>query len=184
MRIRAAEPGDSVALAHVLVATFRAAHRDQLPPDYPYLTPEQSAHNWERTLRAHRGERGERERIFAAEDDDGRIVGVAMAGPLRGEVPPATIADLYLLYVLPSQQRRGIGGQLLVAVARWAAERGYRALQVRVLDANAPARRFYEALGAHHIGDELRPEATLTLQLAVYEWPDLATFQADGAGSA
>jgi GNAT superfamily N-acetyltransferase len=179
MHIRTAEERDSVALAHVLATTFRVAHRDQLPPDYPYLTPEQSAHNWARTLRTHRGDRGERERVFAAEDDSGRIVGVAMAGPLRVNGESATIADLLVLYVLPDQQRSGIGRRLLAAVARWAGECDYRSLQVRVLDINAPARRFYEALGAQYIGEEPRHEATLTIQLAVYEWPDLTILSAN-----
>ena len=183
MHIRTAEERDSVALGHVLASTFRVAHRDQLPPDYPYLTPEQSAHNWARTLRTHRGERGERERIFAAEDDDGRIVGVAMAGPLLVDGEPVPIADLLALYILPDRQRRGIGRQLLAAVARWADERGYRSLQVRVLVVNAPARRFYEALGAQYIGEEPRHEPTLTIQQAVYEWPDLTILSPSDEGS-
>jgi GNAT superfamily N-acetyltransferase len=178
MRVRAAEERDAVALAHVLVTSFRAAHRDQLPTDYPYLSPEQSAHNWARTLRALRGERGERERVFAAEDAGGKIVGVAMAGPLRGE---ATVADLTVLYVLTGEQRRGTGRRLVAAVARWATERGYRALQVRVLAVNAPARRFYEACGARHIGEELRREATVTLGQAVYEWTDLGALAGEAS---
>lgn len=183
MRIRAAEERDAVALAHVLVTTYRIAHRDQLPPDYAYLSPEQSAHNWARTLRALRGERGERERVFAAEDEEGEIVGVAMAGPLRGERVAGVLADLYVLYVLTERQRRGIGRRMLAEVARWASERGYRALQVRVLGVNAPARRFYEASGARYVGEELRHEGALTLALAVYEWEDLAALGAgDGAG--
>ena len=130
-------------------------------------------------MRTHRGERGERERVFAAEDDGGRIVGVAMAGPLRVDGESATIADLLILYILPDQQRRGIGRQLLAAVSRWADERGYRSLQVRVLVVNALARRFYEALGAQYIGEEPRHEATLTIQQAVYEWPDLNILRAN-----
>jgi GNAT superfamily N-acetyltransferase len=180
MRIRTAEERDAVALAHVLVTTFRVAHRDQLPPDYPYLGLEQSAHNWARTLRALHGERGGRERVFAAEDEGGKIVGVAMAGPLRPADDAASVADLTVLYVLTGQQRRGIGRRLLAAVAHWAEERGYRALQVRVLAVNAPARCFYEACGARYVGEEMRHEETVALTQAVYAWSDLAALAAGG----
>jgi GNAT superfamily N-acetyltransferase len=179
MHIRTAEERDAVALAHVLTTTYLKAHRDQLPPDYPYLTPQQSAHNWARTLRALQGERGERERVFAAEDDGGKIVGVGMAGPLGGAGESASIADLFALYVLPTLQRRGTGRQMLAAIAHWARERGYRALQVRVLGINEPARRFYEACAARYIGEELRHEETVTLTMAVYEWDDLVALGAE-----
>jgi GNAT superfamily N-acetyltransferase len=183
MQIRTAEERDAVALAHVLVTTFRVAHRDQLPPDYPYLTPEQSAHNWARALRTLRDRRGRPEHVFAAEDDDGTVVGVAMAGPLRDEDADETIADLHVLYVLTERQGRGIGRRLVATAARWALERGYRAMQVRVLAVNAPARRFYEATGARLIGEETRIEGSLALVMAVYEWADLAALAAgEGAG--
>jgi hypothetical protein len=49
---------------------------------------------------------------------------------------------------------------------------------------NAPARRFYEACGAQYIGEELRHEETVTLTMAVYEWPDLGLLAAAGGEGA
>lgn len=57
---------------------------------------------------------------------------------------------LYLedLYVQPAARGRGLGRQLLQALARIAVERDYGRFEWSVLDWNAPAIGFYEALGA------------------------------------
>lgn len=57
---------------------------------------------------------------------------------------------LYLedLSVLPGHRRRGIGNELLRAVARLALSRGLPAISWLMMDWNAGARRLYEAAGA------------------------------------
>jgi GNAT superfamily N-acetyltransferase len=57
---------------------------------------------------------------------------------------------LYLedLFVRPDRRGRGIGRQLLAALARLAVERGCGRLEWSVLDWNAPAIGFYERMGA------------------------------------
>jgi GNAT superfamily N-acetyltransferase len=57
---------------------------------------------------------------------------------------------LYLedLFVLPEERGRGAGLALLRALARLAVRRGCGRMEWTVLDWNAPARRFYRALGA------------------------------------
>lgn len=52
------------------------------------------------------------------------------------------------LYVRPERRGRGHGRALLAELARICVERGYRRLEWWVLDWNAPARGFYESLGA------------------------------------
>jgi GNAT superfamily N-acetyltransferase len=52
------------------------------------------------------------------------------------------------LYVKPERRGQGHGRALLVELARICVERGYPRLQWWVLDWNAPARRFYESVGA------------------------------------
>ncbi len=61
-----------------------------------------------------------------------------------------TRSGLYLedIFVLPEQRGRGVGKALLRAVARLASERGCGRLEWSVLDWNASAIAFYEALGA------------------------------------
>ena len=57
------------------------------------------------------------------------------------------------LFVVPSHRGRGLGRQLLAALARTATERGCGRFEWSVLDWNAPAIRFYESLGAHVLPD-------------------------------
>ena len=61
-----------------------------------------------------------------------------------------TRPGLYLedIFVLPEQRGRGVGKALLRAVARLASERGCGRLEWSVLDWNASAIAFYQALGA------------------------------------
>ncbi len=57
------------------------------------------------------------------------------------------------LFVLPGDRGQGHGKALLQAVARLALQRGCGRLEWAVLDWNAPAIRFYEALGAGALGE-------------------------------
>lgn len=57
---------------------------------------------------------------------------------------------LYLedLFVDPPARSRGVGGALMAALARLCVERDYGRFEWSVLDWNAPALQFYQALGA------------------------------------
>lgn len=57
------------------------------------------------------------------------------------------------LYVRDSARGRGVGRALLAALARIAVERGCPRLEWIVLDWNAPAIRFYRAIGAGRLDD-------------------------------
>jgi GNAT superfamily N-acetyltransferase len=52
------------------------------------------------------------------------------------------------LYVTPAVRGTGLGRALLAELARICVQRGYGRLEWWVLDWNAPARGFYESLGA------------------------------------
>lgn len=56
-------------------------------------------------------------------------------------------AMLHALEVRPALRRAGSGRRLLQAAANWAAAQGATDLSLAVTEANAPARRLYEALG-------------------------------------
>jgi GNAT superfamily N-acetyltransferase len=62
---------------------------------------------------------------------------------------------LYLedLYVQPVHRGRGLGRRLLAALAGIAVERGCGRMEWAVLDWNAPAIGFYDALGARPMRD-------------------------------
>jgi ribosomal protein S18 acetylase RimI-like enzyme len=168
-----------------MVATYLAAHRDQMPAEAwakraQDWTHEVSAQGWARTL----GEIAAGERlqkcIYVAVEQDGDVVGHAMGGPAKADDLPQTGA-VYPLYVQAGHQGRGLDRLLVQAVAADLAEQGMTALQIGCLAANAPARRFYEAIGGRLIGERLFDEDGIMLPEVVYEWSDIEALLALGS---
>ncbi len=64
--------------------------------------------------------------------------------------------SLYLedLFVVESARKHGVGHQLMAKLAAIAVERGYRRVDLQVLDWN-PARKFYRRLAMDHMQDWL-----------------------------
>jgi ribosomal protein S18 acetylase RimI-like enzyme len=177
MIIRVAHEADAPAMGRVMAAAYLAAHRDQMPAEAwakraQEWTPEVSAHDWMRTLCTIAAGERLHECIYVAVDEGGELVGLAMGGPANVEDLPQTGA-VYALYVHENHQGHGLGRRLVQAVAADLAEYGMTALQIGCLAANAPARRFYEAIGGHLIGERLFDEEGVLLPEAVYEWADI-----------
>ena len=73
-----------------------------------------------------------------------------------------------------------MGRRLAREVAADMAQHGMKALRIGCLAANAPARRFYEALGGRLVDERLFDEEGVMLPEVVYEWADIATLAATG----
>jgi len=115
-------------------------------------------------------------RIVLAEDD-GRMVGLACAGPMperpNGHDPlPGYDAYLYSLYVDPAQQKSGLGRALLAAVAALLLADDLHAMALHTVAA-VRARHFYEHLGAHLIRTEEAHAAGVHWTTLVYGWHDI-----------
>ena len=80
--------------------------------------------------------------------EDGDPVGFALAN--LGETNPRT-AHLTDLYVRPDARRRGVGKELLAAVAAAAREAGFAHLTLEVGSGNHDARAVYERLGFREV---------------------------------
>jgi GNAT superfamily N-acetyltransferase len=175
MKIREAELRDAAALARVMVDSFRSAHRNHLPEEYlmRWLTYEESERNWARALCELSESTETRECIFVAENDDGNLIGVAMGGPEHSNHPLYT-GEFYVLYLLPSYHRQGIGRQLIEHVVERLAQRGMHSLLIRVLKVNSLARRFYEVLGGQLVLEEQKEEEGVVFDLVAYGWLDLS----------
>jgi ribosomal protein S18 acetylase RimI-like enzyme len=187
MIIRTAREADAPAMGRVMVATYLAAHRDQMP-DAVWMkraqewTPEVSADGWARTLRALATDERPQDCIYVAVDDGGEIVGLAMGGTADAENLPQTGA-VYALYVSMRHQGQGLGRRLVQAVAADLAQKGMTALRIGCLAANAQARAFYEAIGGRLVSERLFDEEGVMLPEVVYEWAAIKTLASRRGGT-
>lgn len=175
MYVRPAQDEDVDAMAHVIVDTFLLAHMGQLPGEAMRRRKEEwtydvSANAWLRTLREIADAENPLDCVFVACDEAGEVIGLAMGTPAEGF---DRTGEVCVLYVRPEWQRRGVGRRLVQSVAQWLRERGFIALHIATLPANAPARKFYEAIGGVVIGQRELDEYGYKVVNVVYSWPDI-----------
>ncbi|MCE7983384.1 MAG: GNAT family N-acetyltransferase [Caldilinea sp. CFX5] len=175
MLIRPAQVKDAPAMGRVMVDTFLAAHREQMPEEAwqkrkAEWTYDVSAAGWARTITAiNKGDQTMCIYIVVTAVDE--VVGLAMGQPAEGN---AQTGEVVALYVRQQDQGQGIGRQLVQAVAAYLATTGIKSLHIAVLAANTPARRFYEAIGGRVVGERMFDEEGFLLPEIVYGWPDLS----------
>jgi ribosomal protein S18 acetylase RimI-like enzyme len=165
--VREAKASDASGVARVHVETSRAAYRGLLPEEtLSLMTFERRLASWSETLTGGGGEF-----VYVAERQ-GHVVGFASGGPERGGEAEYD-GELYTVYVLPSEQRRGAGRLLTLAVAERLAREGFRAMLLWSLEGNEDARRFYESLGGAPAGRKTNERAGRVLAEVAYGWADL-----------
>ena len=144
LRIRRATVADARAIAEINVAGWQAAYRDIIPDDF---LDGMSVAAREVALETRlQPDEGDRAPAWIAERG-GAVIGFVSSGPPRDEDVPLPAAEIYAIYVLSDAWRSGAGRALMsTAVDHWLA-RGATTLTLWVLEANARARGFYEAMG-------------------------------------
>ncbi len=168
--IRVADPKDAAAIARVHIASWRTAYRGLVPDEYlAELCYDESEGTWRRIL----GDDGTR--LFVAEVDNAGVVGFALGGPGRAREPVAPVytGELWGIHILEAFRRRGIGRELVGEVARWLASQGMRSMFVWFLN-DAPARRFYEALGGRPLRTTHIEIGGAILDYTAYGWLDIS----------
>jgi GNAT superfamily N-acetyltransferase len=142
--VRRACVGDVRSIARISVLGWRAAYRGILPDDFlAGLSVDARAVAWGMAMEL---DPGWATPAWVAERN-GQIVGYVSTGPPRDEDVPLPAAEVYAIYVLPEAWRSGVGRALLAeAMAEWHSRRAER-MVLWVLEDNARARRFYEAMG-------------------------------------
>ncbi|MGC1275072.1 MAG: GNAT family N-acetyltransferase [Planctomycetaceae bacterium] len=141
MQVRDATLADARRIAEIHVAAWKAAYRGIMPDELlDGLSVDDRERSWREQLR------DERQRTCVVLDRE-TIVGWASCGDCHDDDVPAGTAEVYGIYLDPAWWRRGAGRTLWESVLREAARNGARSLTVRVLEANANASRFYEAMG-------------------------------------
>lgn len=182
MLIRHATIKDAPAMGHVMVETYMSSHKKHLPQKAwqkrtKKWTPEVSARGWANTLyqieeTINAGKKPD-DCLYVALDEqvsehDG-IIGLVMGHPGESD----GVAVIGSLYVRQSHHGQGIGRRLVQTVAEHMVNLGFTILQIGVLAANKPARRFYEAIGGQVIAEREFDEEGILLPEAVYEWSDI-----------
>ena len=166
--IRAASPLDAAALARVQRESWRTTYAGILPLDViARHAGRRSEAAWRRDLAASRGVRA----TWIAERPGAGAIGFAMCGDARDPIEGIE-AEIYALYVLQSEQRRGVGRALVQAAARHFVRNGYFGFYLWVLKANR-ARLFYEALGGQEIAERTEKLGKHPFAQVAYGWHDL-----------
>lgn len=160
--IRRAIPADAATLGHIHVATWRTTYTGLMPQHIlDGLSEETSTARWTARLAE-----GLTSALVA--EVDGRVVGfVHGAAERTGDYPPHD-AEIYSLYVLKEFHGRGLGRQLVAAMARELAPR-FNGLLIWVLKGN-PAQGFYAALGGTLIAEKSFELQGATLEERGYGW--------------
>jgi GNAT superfamily N-acetyltransferase len=141
--IRPAGPADARPVAEVHVASWRHAYRGLLPDDaLDRLSVDDREARW---LGAFADPDPTGGALVA--EVEGRIVGFASFGPSRDDDAPAGTGEVPAIYVEPAALGTGVGRELLGAATRALREAGFGRATLWVLEANEPARRFYEKAG-------------------------------------
>jgi ribosomal protein S18 acetylase RimI-like enzyme len=139
--VRPAAISDAVQLAEIQVAAWHAAYRGMVPDAaLDAYTVEDRAARWNEILRAGMGE-------TLVSETAGVTTGWIGFGASRDEDSDGSTGEVYGLYVAPGRWRSGAGTALWRAACARMSAQGFAAVDVWVLEANAPARRFYESVG-------------------------------------
>ena len=166
--VRAASPLDAAPLARVHRESWRTTYAGILPLD---VIARQAGRKSEGAWRNRLFAAGGLTATWIAERPGEGLVGFAACGPAR-ETIEGLEAEIHALYVLQSQQRRGVGRALVRAAARHFVRNGYFGFYLWVLKANR-ARLFYEALGGQEIAERTERLGRHPFGEVAYGWHDL-----------
>jgi ribosomal protein S18 acetylase RimI-like enzyme len=170
LHVREATRADAAAIARLHLDNWRTAYRGIVPDDLlGGITAVSRFLHWDGVLADPEGA----EFVYVAEDAGGRLLGIASGGPQLGDEPHYR-GELYVLHVRSEAQGRGAGRALMRAVAARLAADGITTLLVWMLRENAPARRFYTALGGQFVREQPAMFEGVMLMDAGYGWLDTA----------
>ncbi len=168
--IRCATLADAAALAQVHEATWRETYSGLMSEQMlDALTADARAEAWRRILS---GETGYLSTTYVAERAGG-FVAFGSCGEQRNHDFAAAGYDgeFASVYVLRSDQRRGVGKRLMTAMMSDLADRGLAGFTLWVPRDNIPARSLYEQLGGQLIGQRTDAREQGTLMEVAYGWP-------------
>ena len=169
-RIRRATLADAEPLAQVHETTWRETYSGLMSEQMlDALTADARTEAWRRILSAQAGYLGT---TYVA-DRDGTLVAFGSCGEQRdpGFAAAGYKGEFASVYVLATDQRRGLGTRLMTAMMDDLADRGLTGYTLWVPRNNIPARSLYEQLGGTLIGERRHAGEHGTLFEVAYGWP-------------
>jgi ribosomal protein S18 acetylase RimI-like enzyme len=168
--IRKAHQNDADGMAKVHVDTWRFAYQGILPADFlESLSVRTSAEKWRLAFAEMKTPE---EAVFVAENEANEIVGIASCGPERSQ-DHIYQGEIYVLYVLPTCQRQGVGRRLVAAcIGHLVQQLGVETLLIWVLAEN-PYRKFYESLGGRLVREKSVEVGGETILDVGYGWEQI-----------
>ena len=164
MLIRPTQNADAHSMSRIYVQTWQYTYLGIVP--YEYLSTMSVAQHRQAFLK----ELKSKQVVSFVAEDSGRVVGFVTGGQAR-QGDGIYSAEIYTLYVLKDQQRRGIGTKLVSALAIRFYHLGMYSMLVWVLKQN-PYRQFYEKLNGIHLQIDRMQVAGEMLDVAAYGWID------------
>ncbi len=164
MVIRPSKTADAPFMSRIYVQTWRDTYLSLIPFGYLF---EMSAARQEQ---AFTNELNRNQIVSFVAENAGRIVGFVTGGRER-HGDEIYNGEIYTLYVLKQNQRRGIGAKLVSALAAQLQQSGIHSMLVRVLKLN-PYRRFYRSINGIYVKTEHQHFAGESMEVQVYGWLD------------
>jgi ribosomal protein S18 acetylase RimI-like enzyme len=168
--IRRATLSDAPALALVHETTWRQTYVGLMSEQMlEALTADARAAVWRSILS---GKTDEHLATVYVADRAGELVAFASCGEQRDEAFAAAgyVGEFTSVYVLKTDQRRGLGTRLMKAMMNDLVERGMTSYTLWVPRENIPARSLYEQLGGKLIGNRQVPRGQGLLAEVAYGW--------------
>jgi ribosomal protein S18 acetylase RimI-like enzyme len=137
--VRAATPDDADVIADINVRSWRHAYRGIIPDSCLAALDQAAIANRVREAALNRSAT-----ILVTGGPE--VHGFSWVSRSRDDDVPPETAEIIAIYVDPQLERRGIGRALALASCDAARSQGFTRISLWVLDENARARAFYEAL--------------------------------------
>ena len=168
MRIRVATIDDCEALGLIIVTASWRTFLGRIPEkDFDFSwTPEVSAAIWRESFEEDIGA----DELFYVAEEDNQVVGFVWAE--AGADCEGLEWHIGALYILPSQQGKGIGRALLSHVARELSAAGINSLEIGCIKEN-PSRGFYEHLGGIEMGRRPNCVDRYQTEEILFGWRDI-----------
>jgi GNAT superfamily N-acetyltransferase len=169
--VREAQISDVAGMAKVRVDTWLATYRGIVPDEFlDAMSVEEVTDGWKRGFFE---SRQPGVALYAAENAQKEIIGVAVCGP-ESDQDPVHPGEIYILYVLPAYQGQGVGQQLFAACVQHLTSTLHVNSMLIWTYAESPYHRFYEKLGGKVVREASSDLGGRMIPELCFAWDDLA----------